>query len=170
MSYILPPPTDLYIIEARQIRSPVDALMDCLAATDGLLTAEAGYPPQGLLDSQKKKRAAAVLPAPTAALDHPSTELDGMTMDPIFPQPGRAAPLSHLALSPIAMLPGKHAPVGSPPAIAQRDRISRIATLGQGDTAGGPLWLAMNFPAVCDAMLDKVEFDAIDDEHSSREP
>lgn len=28
----------------------------------------------------------------------------------------------------------------------------------------------MNFPAVCDAMLDKTECDAIDDELSSQEP
>jgi hypothetical protein len=28
----------------------------------------------------------------------------------------------------------------------------------------------MNFPAVCDAMLEKVEFDAIDDDDSSSKP
>jgi hypothetical protein len=93
-----------------------------------------------------------------------------MTMDPIFPQPGRAALLSLPAWPRISTLPASTPPVGSPPVIAQRGRISRITTLGREDTAAGLLWLAMNFPAVCDAMLDKVEFDAIDDEHFSREP
>jgi hypothetical protein len=32
------------------------------------------------------------------------------------------------------------------------------------------LWLAMNFPAICDAMLDKIGYDAIDDPDTSREP
>jgi hypothetical protein len=36
--------------------------------------------------------------------------------------------------------------------------------------AAGLFWLAMNFPAVCDAMLDKTEFDAVDDEFSCQEP
>ena len=42
--------------------------------------------------------------------------------------------------------------------------------LGPEDTAAGLLWLAMNFPAVCDAMLDKTEFDAVDDEDPARNP
>jgi hypothetical protein len=93
-----------------------------------------------------------------------------MTMDPIFPQPGRAELLSLPTGPPVSTLPASTAPVGSPPVIVQRDRISRITTLDQGDTVAGLLWLAMNFPAVCDAMLDKVEFDDIDDEYFSREP
>ena len=32
------------------------------------------------------------------------------------------------------------------------------------------LWLAMNFPAVCDAMLNKTEFDGVDDEDPRQEP
>jgi len=50
------------------------------------------------------------------------------------------------------------------PEISQLDRISRLAALGPEDTVAGLLWLAMNFPAVCDAMLDKTEFDGVDDE------
>jgi hypothetical protein len=52
----------------------------------------------------------------------------------------------------------------------QQDRIDRIAALSPEDTSAGLLWLAMNFPAVCDAMLDKVEYDAIDDPDPGREP
>ena len=37
-------------------------------------------------------------------------------------------------------------------------------------TVAGLLWLAMNFPAVCDAMLDKTEFDAVDDEDPGHDP
>ncbi len=86
-------------------------------------------------------------------------------MDPIFPQPGRTAPLSLPAAPPMST-----APLSPVPAMWPRDRIDRIAALSHDDTAAGLLWLAMNFPAVCDAMLDKVEFDAIDDEFSSLEP
>jgi hypothetical protein len=50
------------------------------------------------------------------------------------------------------------------------DRVSRLAALSQEDTVAGLLWLAMNFPAVCDAMLDKTEFDAIDDDCPCEEP
>jgi hypothetical protein len=84
-------------------------------------------------------------------------------MDPIFPQPGCTAPLS---LPP--GLPVSTALVSLVPAMWQRDRIGRIAALSQEDTAAGLIWLAMNFPAVCDAMLDKAECDAIDDELSSQ--
>ena len=42
--------------------------------------------------------------------------------------------------------------------------------LGPEDAAAGLLWLAMNFPAVCDAMLDKIEYDAVDDPDPGREP
>jgi len=64
-------------------------------------------------------------------------------MDSIFYQPEDSAPI---------------------PEISQLDRISRLAALGPEDTVAGLLWLAMNFPAVCDAMLDKTEFDGVDDE------
>ena len=56
------------------------------------------------------------------------------------------------------------APGGPVPVVSELDRISRLAALSPHDTVAGLLWLAMNFPAVCDAMLDKTEFDAIDDE------
>jgi hypothetical protein len=72
-----------------------------------------------------------------------------MTMDSIFYQPGDIVPI---------------------PEISQLDRISRLSALGQEDTVAGLLWLAMNFPAVCDAMLDKTEFDAVDDEDPCQEP
>jgi hypothetical protein len=75
-----------------------------------------------------------------------------MTMDPIFPQPGDIAPLSLPAL-----LPASAAPAALIPEISRLDRISRLAALGPEDTVAGLLWLAMNFPAVCDAMLDKAE-------------
>jgi hypothetical protein len=55
------------------------------------------------------------------------------------------------------------APVSAISAAWQQDRIGRLAALEPEDAAAGLLWLAMNFPAVCDAMLDKVEYDAIDD-------
>jgi hypothetical protein len=54
--------------------------------------------------------------------------------------------------------------VSAIPALWQQDRIGRIAALGPEDAAAGLLWLALNFPATCDAMLDKVEYDAIDDD------
>ena len=85
-------------------------------------------------------------------------------MDPIFPQLGDIAPLSLPALLPASAAP---API---PEISQLDRISRLAALGPEDSVAGLLWLAMNFPAVCDAMLDKTEFDAVDDEDLCQEP
>jgi hypothetical protein len=88
-----------------------------------------------------------------------------MTMDSIFYQPGDIAPLSLPAL-----LPASTAPAAPILEITQLDRINRLATLGQEATVAGLLWLAMNFPAVCDAMLDKIEFDAVDDEDPCQEP
>ncbi len=86
-------------------------------------------------------------------------------MDSIFYQPGDIAPLSLPAL-----LPASTAPAAPIPEISQLDRISRLAVLSPEDTVAGLLWLAMNFPAVCDAMLDKTEFDAVDDEDPCPEP
>ena len=86
-------------------------------------------------------------------------------MDPIFSQPGRSAPISVPALLPTAM-----APASAVTMAWQRDRIGRLTALAPEDMAAGLLWLAMTFPAVCDAMLDKVEYDAIDDPDPGREP
>jgi hypothetical protein len=86
-------------------------------------------------------------------------------MDSIFPEPGDIAPLP---LPPT--LPMSTALVTPAPAAWRRDRLDRIAALSQDDMAAGLFWLAMNFPAVCDALLDKTEFDAIDDEYPSQEP
>ena len=86
-------------------------------------------------------------------------------MDPIFSQLGDIAPLSLPAL-----LPASAAPAAPIPEISQLDRISRLAALRPEDTVAGLLWLAMNFPAVCDAMLDKTEFDAVDDEDYEHDP
>ena len=86
-------------------------------------------------------------------------------MDLIFPQPGRTAPSSLPAPLPVTM-----APASAVSAAWQRDRIDRITALRPEDTVAGLLWLAMNFPAVCDAVLDKVESDDIDDADPSQEP
>ncbi len=83
-------------------------------------------------------------------------------MDPIFPQSALIPPRVPV---PITM-----APVSGIPALWQQDRIARVAALTPEDAAAGLLWLAMNFPAVADAMLDKLECDAIDDEDLSPEP
>lgn len=71
---------------------------------------------------------------------------------------------------PASTLPVSTAPATPVPAISERDRIGRLTALGPGDMAAGLLWLAMNFPAVCDALLDKAECDAIDDELHVEEP
>jgi hypothetical protein len=76
-------------------------------------------------------------------------------MDVIFSQ---TPPLFLSARLPIAI-----APVSAVALVSQRDRIDHIVALSPEDATAGLLWLAMNFPAVCDAMLDKVECDAIDD-------
>src|ERR1700722_3346310 len=115
-------------------------------------------PPPNTSSGPPEKAGRRGAPSPAAALDHPIPETDGMTMDFIFCQPGDIAPLSLPAL-----LPAGAAPVVPIPGISQLDRISRLAALGPEDTVAGLLWLAMNFPAVCDAMLDKTEFDAADD-------
>jgi hypothetical protein len=60
-------------------------------------------------------------------------------------------------------------PILPQPALTQ-DQIARLTALTPEDAAAGLLWLAMNFPSVCDAMLDKIEFDAIDDPDPAREP
>jgi hypothetical protein len=49
-------------------------------------------------------------------------------------------------------------------------RIARITALTPEDTTAGLYWLAMNFPAVCDAMLDKAECYATDDPDPGHEP
>jgi hypothetical protein len=92
-----------------------------------------------------------------------------MTMDPIFPHPALTAPLSLPAL-PASTFPASTAPATPVSAVSERDRIGRLIALSADDMAAGLLWLAMNFPAVCDALLDKVECDAIDDEFPSEEP
>jgi hypothetical protein len=56
------------------------------------------------------------------------------------------------------------------PQPCQQDRIARLTALTPEDAAAGLLWLAINFPAACDAMLDKSECDAIDDPDPAREP
>jgi hypothetical protein len=88
-----------------------------------------------------------------------------MTVDLIFPLPGRTAPLS-----PAPLFPMGTDSVPAVPTVWRRDRIDRLTALGPEDTAAGLLWLAMNFPAVCDAMLDKLEFDDIDDANPGQEP
>jgi len=45
------------------------------------------------------------------------------------------------------------------------DRVGRLTALEPEDAAVGMLWLAMTFPTVCDAMLDRLEHDDIDDAH-----
>jgi hypothetical protein len=79
-------------------------------------------------------------------------------VDLIFSHPGDVAPLSWPVLPAGPVLAG---PVPGTPLL---DRVSRLTALSYQDTVAGLLWLAMNFPAVCDVMLDKTEFDAIDDE------
>jgi hypothetical protein len=86
-------------------------------------------------------------------------------MDPILPQPALSAPLSLSAPLPLTM-----PPVSAIPSLWQQDRIARITALAPEDAVAGLLWLAMNFPAIVDAMLDKVEYDAIEDPDPAREP
>jgi hypothetical protein len=93
-----------------------------------------------------------------------------MTMDPIFLQPGDIAPLSLPTTLPASKLPAIPASAAPIPENCELDRISRLAAIGPEDMVAGLMWLAMNFPAVCDAMLDKTEFDAVDDEDPCQEP
>ena len=83
-------------------------------------------------------------------------------MDPIIPQPALIPP------APLISVPTS--PAGAIPARWQQDRIARLTALAPEDAAAGLLWLAMNFPAACDAMLDKIQYDAIDDPDPGREP
>jgi hypothetical protein len=83
-------------------------------------------------------------------------------MDIIFPQPALILPAPP---RPVGM-----GPVSAIPALRRQDRIAQLTALNPEDAAAGLLWLAMNFPAVCDAMLDKIEHDAIDDPDPGREP
>jgi len=90
-----------------------------------------------------------------------------VTVDIIFAHRGDIAPLFLPALA-AGTLPAGAALVGPVPGPVPGpplpDLISRLAALSHQDTVAGLLWLAMNFPAVCGAMLDKTECDAIDDE------
>ena len=96
-----------------------------------------------------------------------------MVVDLIFSHLGDIAPLSLPALAagalPSRALPAITALAGPVLETPLVDRISRLAALGPEDTVAGLLWLAMNFPAVCDAMLDKTECDVIDDDQFPRE-
>ena len=96
-----------------------------------------------------------------------------MIVDLIFPQPRDIASLALPArlastVPPRALL-AISAPGDPAAGTSQLDRISRLSALGPEDTVAGLLWLAMNFPAVCDAMLDKAECDAVDDEDPCEE-
>ena len=92
-----------------------------------------------------------------------------MIVDLIFSQPGDIASL-FLPARPGGTLPPRALPATDlVPGMSELDRISRLAALSPQDTVAGLLWLAMNFPAVCDAMLDKTECDAIDDDQFPRE-
>ncbi len=81
-------------------------------------------------------------------------------MHPILPQ---ATPTR-------APLPVTMPPVSAIPALWQQDRIARLTALTPEDARAGLLWLAMNHPDTCDAMLDKIDDDAIDDPDPGREP
>lgn len=83
-------------------------------------------------------------------------------MDLIFPQ----TPL----IFPAHPLPMTMTPVSAISAAWHEDRIARLGMLAPQDISAGLLWLAMNFPAVFDTMLDKIEYDPIDDPDPSREP
>jgi len=80
-------------------------------------------------------------------------------MDVIFPQSGRIAPL----------MPAPAFPASPVPALAQPDQIGRLAGLTPEDKTAGLVWLAMNAPATCDAMLDALESDARDDAAAASE-
>ena len=80
-----------------------------------------------------------------------------MIVDLIFSHPGDIAlpslPGRAVGTLPLMALPAIPAPAGPVPGAPLLDRVSRLAALSREDTVAGLLWLAMNFPAVCDAML-----------------
>jgi hypothetical protein len=71
-------------------------------------------------------------------------------MDPIIPQPAAVS---------IDLTAWHH-----------RDRIARITALAPENATAGLIWLALNYPATGDALLDKVEWDATGDPDPGREP
>lgn len=80
-------------------------------------------------------------------------------MNPIFAHPAPTAPIS-LPAPPLM----NTLPLSPGPSAWLQDRIARLTALAPEDAAAGLLWLAMTFPAVCDAMLDKLESDDIDEQ------
>ena len=87
-------------------------------------------------------------------------------VDLIFSYPGEIAPYPCL---PFRRARSRAGAASRRPPDVLADRFGRLAALSHQDTVAGLLWLAMNFPAVCDAMLGKAEDDAIDDEDSQCE-
>lgn len=96
-------------------------------------------------------------------------------MDPIFPQRGQIAPAPAAIGTPgtggtRAGLSAVPLPASVPPAAWPRDRLDRLAVLTPEDKTAGLVWLAIHFPAVCDAVLDTVEQDDGDDVSAEPEP
>jgi len=97
-------------------------------------------------------------------------------MHPIFPQRGPTAPAPAAIGTPDtgstrAGSSGVLSPASAAPVPWPRDRLGRLAALTPEDKTAGLVWLAMHFPAVCDAVLDKVEQDDEDDgDDVSEEP
>jgi hypothetical protein len=85
-----------------------------------------------------------------------------MTMDLIFSQDTPITSLefpgfAEAALAGIAV-----------PGAWSRDRVDRLGALTPEDKSAGLIWLALHFPAACDAVLDALEYD--DEEEASPEP
>jgi hypothetical protein len=89
-------------------------------------------------------------------------------MDPIFSQHGptacapRTTRMRGATGSSRVGSSGASSPV-SAPAAWPRDRLARLDMLDPKDKTAGLIWLAMHYPAVFDAVLDKVERDDEDD-------
>lgn len=92
-------------------------------------------------------------------------------MDPIFSQRGPTARAPHVNGMQGAVgstrvgSSGVPSPVNAPAAWPgdRLDRLDRLAMLDPEDKTAGLVWLAMHYPAVFDAVLDKVERDDEDD-------
>ena len=85
-------------------------------------------------------------------------------MDPIFSQDAPITPPG---------LPGftEAAPAGSAvPGAWSRDRIGRLGALTPEDNSAGLIWLALHFPAACDAVLDALEYDEEEEASPGPEP
>ena len=95
-------------------------------------------------------------------------------MDPIFSQHSPITLPEFLAspeaASPEAVPPEAASAGSAVPDARLRDQVDRLAALTPEDKSAGLIWLALHLPDACDAVLDALEYDDVEEASPEPEP